>query len=283
MSRTRTTSQVGNLSPGGTSDTAQRARGADIRPLPAAHLLAIGAERAGRHRAATHHMVTADITRTRSLITASPAGLSFTAFTVACVARAVAEHPEVHAYRDWRGRCVTHRHVDVTVPIETRTPNGSLVTECVVRDADIRDVEGISAELRAAEGGRQRSGLEGITERFPFLMRVPGVARALCTVLDRSVWARRRTGTVAVTTVGRPGTGSGFGIIPPSLMPLRVVVGGTTRRPHTSGHLIDWHEMLDLTITFDRHLVTDASAARFVERLRSMIDDAEVLPQQWPS
>ena len=44
--------------------------------------------------------------------------LSFTAFIVAATARAAALHPLVHAYRDWRGRLVTHDHVDVRLRTE---------------------------------------------------------------------------------------------------------------------------------------------------------------------
>jgi hypothetical protein len=38
-----------------------------------------------------------------------------TAFLAASVARAAAGHPEVHAYRDWRGRLVTHQFADVSI------------------------------------------------------------------------------------------------------------------------------------------------------------------------
>ncbi|MBW8792252.1 MAG: hypothetical protein JF597_01200 [Streptomyces sp.] len=281
MSQTTTTGQALTTRRG---DAAHRWRGADIRPLPASDRLAIGADQAGRHRAATHCLVTVDITIARGLIAASGAGLSFTAFAVASVARTAAEHPEVHAYRDWRGRRVTHRHVDLTVPVEVRTRNGRFAAAHVLRDADIRDVEDISAELRAVKEGRLHSDGAGIATRFPPLLRVPGVVRGICTVLDRSVRARQRTGTVAVTTIAGPAAwGGGFGIVPLALMPLQVVIGGIGRHRHISGHLIDWHEMLDLTVTFDRRLVADASAAEFVARLRSVVEKAEVLPQRWPS
>ena len=47
-----------------------------------------------------------------------------TAFVVASVARAAVAHPEVHAYRNWRGRPVTHQYVDEATMVEISTPQG---------------------------------------------------------------------------------------------------------------------------------------------------------------
>jgi pyruvate/2-oxoglutarate dehydrogenase complex dihydrolipoamide acyltransferase (E2) component len=60
-----------------------------------------------------HGLVEVDITQARQLLNAAEPPLSLTAFIVASVARAAATHPQVHAYRDWRGRLVEHQHVDV--------------------------------------------------------------------------------------------------------------------------------------------------------------------------
>ena len=49
--------------------------------------------------------------------------------------------------------------------------------------------------------------------------------------MARSVAARQRIGTVAVTAVGMFAGGGAFGLTPPVLMSLQVVVGGMTQRP----------------------------------------------------
>jgi hypothetical protein len=43
--------------------------------------------------------------------------MSFTAFIVASLSRAVASIPQVQAYRDWRGRLVVFHDVDVVTMI----------------------------------------------------------------------------------------------------------------------------------------------------------------------
>ena len=44
--------------------------------------------------------------------------ISFTAFIVASLARAIASNPKVQAYRDWRRRLVVFHDVDVVTMIE---------------------------------------------------------------------------------------------------------------------------------------------------------------------
>mgnify|MGYP002066005957 FL=1 len=60
--------------------------------------------------------------------------LSPTAFFLACIGRAVATHPEVHAYRDWFGRLVIHPHVNVTTMVEVMSSTGMFPLAYVVRN-----------------------------------------------------------------------------------------------------------------------------------------------------
>jgi pyruvate/2-oxoglutarate dehydrogenase complex dihydrolipoamide acyltransferase (E2) component len=56
-----------------------------------------------------HGLLDLDVTEADHILARSEPPLSFTAFVVASVARATAAHPEVHAYRNWRGQVVSHR------------------------------------------------------------------------------------------------------------------------------------------------------------------------------
>ncbi|MEY9854651.1 pyruvate/2-oxoglutarate dehydrogenase complex dihydrolipoamide acyltransferase (E2) component [Catenulispora sp. GAS73] len=255
-----------------------RSRGVEIRRLPVSRRLAIGAERAGRHRAAMSYLMTADITVARRLMAMAPETLSLPAFITASVARAAADSPEVHAYRDWRGRMVVHRHVDVMVPVLARTEQAPhalphLVPH-VVRDADRHNVAQISAELLAAENFPTT---DGIFDRVPGLTRIPGLVRAVYTVQDRSIRLRQRIGTVMVTTTGLSDTGETFSLAAPTLMPLHVVIGSVNGCPHQSGSLVEQHEILNLTLTFDHDVVDGAQVSAFAARLCSAIEHAEAL------
>ncbi|WP_327341436.1 2-oxo acid dehydrogenase subunit E2 [Streptomyces europaeiscabiei] len=258
--------------------TGDRPRRIDAGPFPAERRLVVAAQRAGRRMAAMHCLVELDVTTARELLAASRRPVSLTAFVAASVARVAAAHPHVHAYRDWRGRLVRHHHVDVGTMVEVDTAQGLFALPHVLRDADVRDVHDLTAELRAVKADPTVTGPGRILDRYgSTLTRLPGLLPAMYALLARSVRLRQSTGTVAVTAVGMFGAGGGFGIASPSLFPLQVVVGGLTEQPRVVDGRIGVREVLDLTITFDHNVTDGAPAARFVADLRRLVENAEVL------
>jgi pyruvate/2-oxoglutarate dehydrogenase complex dihydrolipoamide acyltransferase (E2) component len=264
----------GQLPAGG----AGRERRVEVRPFPSSRRLVTGAERAGRRMAPVHGLVDLDVTDARRLLAAADPPLSFTAFVVACVARAATAHPEVHAYRDWRGRLVLHHYADVATLVEIETPQGLFALPHVLRDADVRSVAELSAELRAVKATPGASGSGRVLARFgTSATRVPGAVTALYAVVGRTARARRLSGTVAVTAVGMFAGGGGFGLAPPTLMSLQVVVGGVSQRPRVVDGRVEVRDVLDLTITIDHNVVDGAPATRFGADLRRRVESAEVL------
>jgi pyruvate/2-oxoglutarate dehydrogenase complex dihydrolipoamide acyltransferase (E2) component len=228
--------------------------------------------RIGRRKAAMHGLIEVDVTEAKHLVGAHDPPLSFTAFVVATVARAAAAHPEVHAYRDWRGRVVSHRHVDVGTIVEVPTAQGVFPLVHLLRDADVRTVGDLSAEIRTVQR-RQAPGIGRAADRAASVAaRVPGLMGATYALMERSVRARQRIGTVAVTAVGMFGGGGGFGVAHPTLMSLQIVVGGVSERPRVVDGRIAVRQVLDLTITIDHAVVDGAPAARFAADLRARME-----------
>jgi pyruvate/2-oxoglutarate dehydrogenase complex dihydrolipoamide acyltransferase (E2) component len=252
-----------------------RERGVVVRKFPASRRLVTAAVRAGRRIVPMHGLLDVDVTTARHLLAESDPPLSMTAFVIASLGRAAAVHPEVHAYRDWRGRLVQHRHVDVQTLVEVSTEHGPFGLVHVVRDADLRSVAEISTELRAVKVGSAGGHL--LDTVAPALGRIPGLYRVMYAVLSRSRRARLATGTVQVTAVGMFGGGGGFAIAPPTLASLVVVVGGLSRQPRAVGDRIEIRDVLDLTVTIDHNVVDGAPAARFGAGLRELLQTAAVL------
>jgi pyruvate/2-oxoglutarate dehydrogenase complex dihydrolipoamide acyltransferase (E2) component len=228
-----------------------------------------------------HGLLDVDVTEAKRLLEAVHPPMSMTAFVAASVARAAAAHPEVHAYRNWRGRLVTHGYVDVSTLVEIPTSQGAFAMPHTLRDADIRSVADLTAELRAV----QRRPAATVTDRWlervsPIVCRIPGVIEAMYAVMARSVSVRRRVGTVSVTAVGMFAGGSGYGIAPLTLMSLQVVVGGMSRRPRVIAGEIAVRDVLDLTVTVDHNVVDGAPATRFAAELRRSLEDAGAL-REW--
>ncbi len=202
-----------------------------------------------------------------------------TAYVVACAGRAVAKHPEVHAYRDWRGRLVQRGHVDIQVLIEVPTSHGPFGLVHVVRDADIRSVAEICAEIRAVKAYPTGTAYGRLLDTLgPTLGRVPGLYRAMYAVMNRSYHVHNAIGTVQVTALGMFTGGGGFAIAPPSLASLTVVVGGISAGPvDVDGH-IETIDLLDLTVSVDHNVVDGAPATRFAADLRNILHHAVVSP-----
>jgi pyruvate/2-oxoglutarate dehydrogenase complex dihydrolipoamide acyltransferase (E2) component len=250
-----------------------RSRGRDVLAFPPRRRAVTAAVRAGRRIVPMHGLIEVDVTEARRLLADRQPPLSMTAFVVAAAARAVAAHPEVHAYRDWRGRLVQHRHVDVQTLVEVETEQGPFGLVHVVRDADIRGVAEISAELHGVKADMASTGTGRALQRLaPIAGRVPGAFAAMYAVMSRSVHAHQFTGTVQVTAVGMFAAGGGFAIAPPTLASVSVVVGGLSRRPRVVDDDVAVRDVLDLTVTVDHNIVDGAPATRFGAHLRRTME-----------
>jgi pyruvate/2-oxoglutarate dehydrogenase complex dihydrolipoamide acyltransferase (E2) component len=255
-----------------------RQRGVQTARFPSSRRLVTTAVRAGRRIVPMHGLVDVDVTDARRLLAEHDPPLSFTAFVVGSVAQAAAAFPAVHAYRNWRGQLVYHRHVDVQTLVEVPTAQGPFGLVHVVRDADVRDVAAISSELRAVKIHPTTTASGRMLEALaPLAGRVPGLFRAMYAVMGRSVRVRLQTGTVQVTAVGMFAGGGGFAIAPPSLASLLVVVGGLSRRPRVVDEQLAVRDVLDLTVTIDHNIVDGAPATRFGAHLRSLLESGAVL------
>jgi len=231
-----------------------------------------------------HGLVDVDVTRAYQALHASEPPMSMTAYIVASVARAAALHPEVHAYRDWRGRLIMREHVDVQTLIEVPTAQGLFGLVHVVRDADIRTVADISAELRTVKAEPAATRFGALLETMaPALGRVPGLYRLMFAVMSRSRSMHASTGTVQVTAVGMFAEGSGYAIAPATMASLLVVVGGLSRRPRVVADEVMVRDVLDLTITIDHNITDGAPATRFGASLRRLIENADALNPHDPA
>jgi pyruvate/2-oxoglutarate dehydrogenase complex dihydrolipoamide acyltransferase (E2) component len=235
----------------------------------------------GHRRHTIHGLVEFDVTEARRRIrdheAATGEDLSFTAFVVHCFARALREHPEVQAYRDWRGRLVVFETVDVAVLVESEVGGTRTGVPFVVRDAGHESVEAITAAIRT----RQRE--PDATQRsrwLPWLLRLPGIVRRQIYRLPHLFphrW-RETAGTACVTSLGMFGSGGGWGV-PITNYPVQLTVGGIAERPaFDEAGTVEPHEFLAVTVSVDHDTVDGAPAARFVERFRSLVEAADGLP-----
>jgi hypothetical protein len=251
--------------------------------FPPERRLVLDTLRLGRHRPMMHGLLELDVTRARQILREhrekTGEALSFTAFVLACVGKAVAAHPEVHPVRDWFGRTVLFEDVDATTMVEVDVEGRKFPLAHVLRAINRRTPRELHDEIRAVQAAGVGSVPSGVRLATRALLWMPGVLRRLVArVLLRSPdFAKRHVGTVLVTAVGMFGGGAGWGFSAPGIHSLSIVVGGIATRAVADGRS-GAREVLCLTVSADHDLIDGAPLARFVCDLRGLIEAAAGLP-----
>lgn len=257
--------------------TAARA-GYTVVPFPRPRRVIVGYLDAASRKHLVHALVEVDVTLPRRTIRdhrgRTGESLSFTAFVVACVAAAVDADRSVHAYRLGRDRLIVFDEVDVCALVERGAGAERVAAPYVFRAANARTYREIHEELRGVQAGGAPSYRQ--MEAGGRLPRFLGrwFWRALG---SRPLLWKRIGGTVSVSAVGMFGEGGGWGI-PISEYTLMLTVGGIATRPGIGpGGRIEPREYLGLTVSVDHDVVDGAPAARFVQRLKELVESGHGL------
>jgi pyruvate/2-oxoglutarate dehydrogenase complex dihydrolipoamide acyltransferase (E2) component len=253
-----------------------------VVPYPKMRRLEAIAYRSVQHKSMMHGLLEVDVTRARAFLREYKAitgeSLSFTAFLIACLAKAVEEHKAVQTYRKGSKRLILFEDVDVYTPIERNVAGQKEIMPYIIRAANGKTFRQIHQEIRAAQVQDVAKAWEGFKiPHWPWLLLLP-VFRLMVWMSERSpeLWKKYR-GTVGITAVGMFGKGVGWGIPLPSHS-LWVTVGGIGEKPGVVEGQIAIREYLSLTISFDHEVIDGAPAARFTERLKGLIEDGYGLP-----
>ena len=248
-----------------------------VVPYPKYRRWMVTAFRSTHHKPMIHGLLEVDVTRPRAHLREHKAktgeSLSFTAFLIACLAKAVEEHKAVQAFRQGGKRLILFEEVDVLTDIERDVAGQKFVVPHIVRAANRKTFRELHDEIRAA----RRADAKNVLKRFRLLFLSPVLFRPFLWALG---WIGRRrprlwktiVGTVEISAVGMFGTGTGWGIPPAPATTLMLTVGGIGEKPGVVDGHIAIREYLSLTISFDHDLIDGAPAARFTQRLKELIE-----------
>lgn len=252
---------------------------AEILPYPRARLPMVDGGRLGRRKHMVHGLLEVDVTRPRQLLREHKArtgeAVSFTAFLMACLGRALDEHRQLHAYRDWRNRLVIFDEVDVNTLVEVEVEGRRIIRPRIIRAVNTKTVWDLHRELRtfqaAAEQSREAQFLRGFV-RLPWAVR-----QLFYLVLFKHPWLLKEyLGTVALSSIGMFGSGGFWGIPVPNHT-LQLTLGGIAEKPGIVARRIEIREYLSVTISFDHDLVDGAPAARFAQRWKELVEAGDGL------
>jgi pyruvate/2-oxoglutarate dehydrogenase complex dihydrolipoamide acyltransferase (E2) component len=250
-----------------------------IEPIPPMRRFALDAGYLGRRRHIVHGLIEVDVTDARQAIREveqkTGEKLSFTAFVIYCLSRAIEEHPHVHAYRDWRNRLVIYDDINITAMFEVEFGPKKVPMPHIFRATNRKSLMQIHHELRDVQN-KPHASVESKFMRW-FLYLPAFLRRGFYWLVMKFPQSfRDNSSPVMVTAVGMFGQGGGWAITLPNFT-LNVAVGGISQKPGVYQGEIVIREYLDLTVSIDHDVVDGAPAARFVNSFRGLLETAHGL------
>jgi pyruvate/2-oxoglutarate dehydrogenase complex dihydrolipoamide acyltransferase (E2) component len=231
--------------------------------------------RVGKQKHMIHGLADIDVTLPRRLINQyrerTGEKLSFTAFIVGCLAKAVEEHKIMHGYRKGRGKVVIFDDVDVNTQIEREVDGGKWVMPYIVRSANKKKFAEVHREIRDAQVKAVKESSE--YRGFDLYLKAPSLLRRIFFwVFVRSPALQKNiAGTVGVTSLGMFVEG-GFWGIPITTQTLLITLGGISKKPAIVESSVEEREYLSVTLSFDHDIIDGAPAARFTQRLKELVE-----------
>jgi pyruvate/2-oxoglutarate dehydrogenase complex dihydrolipoamide acyltransferase (E2) component len=252
-----------------------------VVPNPKMRRWFAAAFRPAQHTPIMHGLLEVDVSRAREFLREQKAktgeSLSFTAFIIACLGKAVEEHKAVQARRLGSKRLILFEEVDVFTMIERDVAGQIPLMASRIRAANRKTVREIHQEIRAAQV-QDVAPVEKWLQFQPTLLFRPFFwAFSLIGRRYPQVW-KKYVGTVGITSVGMFGKGAAWGIPPAIPIPLMVTVGGIGEKLVLVDGQIVMRDYLGLTVSFDHDIIDGAPAARFTERLKELIESGYGLP-----
>lgn len=210
----------------------------------------------------------------RQLRAEGKGGSLFAAFLKA-VGTTVDEYPLFNSMIDYQ-RTTTFEGVDVAVPVEVSIDGVIQNRQHIIRRITEKSLEEITSELAEAKANtEQKTGFIDSRAIQSVLCQLP---RSWVRLLFRSAlkhhsWVRKLSGTVFVTSVTMYSSLPGF-VIPFMGGPKAVSLafGSVYRKPVAVGDRVEVREVVSVTAVFNHDLIDGAPAARFLNRLRSLIE-----------
>jgi pyruvate/2-oxoglutarate dehydrogenase complex dihydrolipoamide acyltransferase (E2) component len=286
---TSTTSQVhASDTASGEGGRMQQTKHADYQlvPFPITQRVIAALQRLAEHKHMIHALTEVDVTTPRQVIQERKARgeepLSFTAFIAACLGKAVDENKAVQAYREGRNQLVLFQDVDISIMVEHEVEGRKFPLPYVVRAANHKTARQIHQEIRAFQKLHTTEPSEVPASRLAQeLGRWSGFRRLFWRVLGRSPFMSKRfAGTFGITAVGMFGKGVGWGIPNAPIQSLFLTLGGISEKPGVVDGHIAIREYLCLTVVLNHDSIDGAPAARFVTRLKELIESGFGLRDQ---
>ncbi len=221
-----------------------------------------------------HGLIEVDVTKARDFLREhkerTGESLSFTAFIIGCVGKAVDEQKAVQAYRRGWKHLVVFDDVDVATVIEREVGGQKVPLLYVIRAVNHKTFREIHEDIRAFQEQEMNTSVLGFAA-LPFLPAAL-LTRILYRILRTFPKLHKRVvGTIGLTAVGMFGKGYGWGV-PIAAASLAITLGGLASKPGVIDGQIAIRDYLCITLSFDHRITDGGPATRFANRLKDLIE-----------
>ena len=173
---------------------------------------------------------------------------------------------------------VLYEDINITSMFEVEIASKKTPMPHIFRAANRKTYQQLNDELREVQKKPHASTGSQFMRWFLFLPAF--VRRGFYWIVMRFPQRfRDNSSPVMVTAVGMFGKGGGWAITMPNFT-LTIAIGGISSKPGIFKGEIAIREFLDLTVSIDHDVVDGAPAARFVQSLRTLLEDAYGLTTQ---
>ena len=245
-----------------------------IIPFPKIRRLMVDGGFMARQKHIIHGLVEMDITEARRLIRSHKEktgdAISFTAFIMTCLGSAVGMNKYMQACRIWGEKLAIFDDVDVNTMFEVEADGRKIIRPHIIRAVNRKTLQEIHEEIRAFQREHAR-GREG--NFIGWFVLLPAFIRRffLGYLFKNPRLLKEMNGTISLTAIGMFGHGGGWGI-PVSNSTLQVTLGGIAERAVLVKDKLENREFLCVTISLDHDIIDGAPAARFVQRLKELVE-----------
>lgn len=250
--------------------------GYKVYPFPVQRRVIADTVRMARRKNTMYGLFEVNVTNARKAIHEYRArtgeALSFTAFVISCLGRAVEQHKEVHGYLNLWNQVVVFDDVDITAMIEVDFEGQKFPLAHIIRAANRRTFREIHDEIRAVQADPQAVLNAANAPFMRYFLLLPAFLRDVFykILLSSPKLMKQAIGTVQLSTVGMFGQ-AGWAVSPP-VYNLSLMLGGVAEKPVVVGGQIALQQMMSVTLCLNHDIVDGVPAGRFARRLVELIE-----------
>lgn len=223
-----------------------------------------------------------DVTEARKMISEKKKqnqNVSFNAWLIKCISKAVEEVKDIHGIRKGKRKIVIFEDVDISIIIEREIQGEKVPLPYVLRKTNEKSICDIFNEMKAAQC--QLINDEGDyvlgENKNQYFMKIyyllPSVIRKMIwkNIMRSPFLTKKNMGTVMITSVGMMGKMNGW-VIPTSVHPLSIAIGSIIKKPGVKDDKIEIRDYLYVTVTVDHDIIDGAPAVRALSKLAKFIE-----------